>query len=479
MSNAPTLVWFRLDLRLEDNPALTAAVKRGGPVIPVHIHAPREEDPWAPGAASEYWLHQSLNALSASLECKRSRLIVRRGNTLETLRTLARETGAEAVYWNRRYEPAMRTRDEAVKTALRDDGLTAESLDSALLFEPWEVLTKQGGPYQVFTPFWRACLAKAEPSAPLPAPAKFPAPKSWPASESIDALGLEPAFNWAGGIHAAWTPGEAGAARRMDAFLEEVIGDYTANRERPDMQGTSRLSPHLHFGEIGPRQIWHALSTALSPSTAKGAEKFLAELGWREFSHHLLYHFPHVPSEPLRPAFANFPWADDPQSLRAWQRGRTGYPIVDAGMRELWTTGWMHNRVRMVVASFLTKDLLLPWQAGARWFWNTLVDADLANNTQGWQWTAGCGADAAPYFRIFNPVSQGEKFDPDGAYVRRWVPELAHVPAKWIHRPWEAPDAVLKQAGVTIGKTYPAPIVDHAEARIRALEAYETIKTSK
>ncbi|MCC6491261.1 MAG: deoxyribodipyrimidine photo-lyase [Candidatus Hydrogenedentes bacterium] len=479
MSNAPSLVWFRQDLRLEDNPALTAAVKRGGPVIPVHIHAPQEYDPWAPGAASDFWLHQSLNALSASLERKRSRLIVRQGSSLETLRALLLETGAEAVYWNRRYEPAVRIRDEAIKSALRADGLFVESFNGALLFEPWDVLTKQGCPYQVFTPFWRACLAATEPPDPLPAPAKLAAPDSWPASESIDALGLEPAFNWAGGIRTAWTPGEAGAAKRLEVFLENAIAGYTGDRDRPAIQGTSRLSPHLHFGELSPRQIRHAMKHALAPGATNGAEKFLAELGWREFSHHLLYHFPQVIDEPLRAAFSSFPWAKDLHALKAWQRGQTGYPIVDAGMRELWTTGWMHNRVRMVVASFLTKDLLIPWQEGARWFWDTLVDADLANNTQGWQWTAGCGADAAPYFRIFNPVSQGEKFDPDGAYVRQWVPELGQLPAKWIHKPWEAPSAVMKDAEITLGKTYPRPIVDHADARARALEAYETIKNSR
>jgi deoxyribodipyrimidine photo-lyase len=384
------------------------------------------------------------------------------------------------VYWNRRYEPAIRARDETIKNALSGMGCDAMSFNASLLFEPWEAATKQGNPYQVFTPFWKACLAGDEPAESLPAPAKIPAPKDWPASLELKALGLEPAIDWAGGIRSAWTPGEAGAARNLESFLEDTVLNYSDDRDRPDRSGTSRLSPHLHFGEIGPRQIWTSLRSQLAGSSKKGvntgAEKFLAEIGWREFSYHLLYHYPHVPNENLRERFNAFPWVKNEDTLRAWQTGRTGYPIVDAGMRELWATGWMHNRVRMIVASFLTKDLLIHWVEGARWFWDTLVDADLASNTQGWQWTAGCGADAAPYFRIFNPVSQGERYDPDGEYVRRWVPELKGLPAKWVHKPWEAPVAVKHDASITLGRTYSEPIVDHAQARVRALEAYGAIK---
>lgn len=480
MSTTPTIVWFRLDLRLDDNPALAAAVKRGGPVLPVFVHAPEEEGEWAPGAASNVWLHQSLKSLDASLRKKRSRLNILKGRSQEVLENLVRETGAGAVYWNRRYEPVTRARDEHIKAALRTMGCDAMSFNGSLLFEPWEIETRQGFPYQVFTPFWKACLCKHDPAEPLSASRKIPAPERWPASFELDALQLEPRPDWAGGIRDAWSPGEQGAAANLERFLEIALPAYTAFRDRPDAIGTSRLSPYLHFGEISPRQVWNAIRSHLAGASEKGvnvsAEKYLAELGWREFSYHLLYHFPQTTDENLRAQFNHFPWADDAQALAAWQKGRTGYPIVDAGMRELWTTGWMHNRVRMIVASFLTKDLRSHWRNGARWFWDTLVDADLANNTQGWQWTAGCGADAAPYFRIFNPVLQGERYDPKGDYVRKWIPELNKLPAKWIYKPWEAPENVLTEAGVTRGATYPQPIVDHAQARVQALEAYGAIK---
>ncbi|GMV93241.1 MAG: deoxyribodipyrimidine photolyase [Candidatus Hydrogenedentota bacterium] len=480
MSTSPAIVWFRQDLRIEDNPALATAVKRGGPIIPAYIHAPEEEGEWPTGAASKVWLHHSLSALDASLRDKHSRLIVLKGRSQDVLEGLVRDTGAGAVFWNRRYEPTIRTRDEIIKTALRDMGCDAMSFNGSLLFEPWEIETKQGDPYQVFTPFWKACLAKDDPAEPFPAPRKIPAPNDWPASLELEALRLLPGISWDQGIRKAWSMGEGAAAEQLNRFLEDAVADYDSSRDRPDIFGTSRLSPHLHFGEISPRQIWGTTQNHLAgisgKGAANGAEKFLAELGWREFSHHLLYHFPHVPNENLREQFNRFPWADDEKALRAWQKGMTGYPIVDAGMRELWTTGWMHNRVRMIVASFLTKDLLIHWLEGARWFWDTLVDADLANNTQGWQWTGGCGADAAPYFRIFNPVTQGERYDPEGDYVREWIPELANLPSKWIHKPWEASEVELSEAGITLGDTYPHPIVDHAQARERALEAYNAIK---
>jgi deoxyribodipyrimidine photo-lyase len=476
---APALVWFRQDLRLADNPALHAAVRRGGAVIPIYIWAPDEEGDWAPGGASKWWLHQSLKALAADLKREGSRLILRRGPSPDALRELAGETGAGRVYWNRRYEPLARQRDTTIKEHLGPDGLDAETCNSALLHEPWTIRNKSGRPFQVFTPFWRHCLSLDAPDRPLPRPREFPAPDKWPKSLPLEDLGLEPVPDWAGGLRAAWQPGEAGAKARLQRFLRHACVDYALSRNLPGAEGTSRLSPHLRFGEISPRQVWHSCARLLAGTTPTNwrQSQFLAELGWREFSYHLLFHFPHTPERPLRQEFERFAWRSAPGGLAAWQRGETGFPIVDAGMRELWTTGWMHNRVRMIVASFLVKDLLVSWTEGARWFWDTLVDADLAQNTQGWQWTAGCGADAAPFFRVFNPAAQGEKFDPDGVYVRRWVPELAALPDTWIHQPHLAPASVLNTAGVALGKTYPRPIVSHAIAREVALEAFRRLKS--
>ena len=473
------LVWFRNDLRLADNPALQAALKFNKPVIPVFIWAPDEEAPWQPGAATRWWLHQSLNALAAELQAAGSLLVLRTGPSLTTLQSLIKETGATAVYWNRRYEPAVITRDTFVKTSLREHGVEAESFDAALLHEPWTIENKSGKPFQVFTPFWKHCLTLPDPAEPIKAPKHVPAPAQWPASVALDQFALEPRVNWTGGMRAVWKPGSTGARAQLKRFAAAAFENYPEERNRPDHVGTSRLSPHLHFGEISPRQIWHALSPSAGQPAAWRSSQFLAEVGWREFAHHLLYHFPRTPTEPLRHEFKNFPCRDDPAWLEAWQRGRTGVPLVDAGMRELWTTGWMHNRIRMVVASFLVKNLLLPWQEGARWFWDTLVDADLAQNTLGWQWTAGCGADAAPYFRIFNPVSQGGKFDPNGDYVRKWVPELAKLPAKWIHQPWAAPTDELARASIVLGKTYPEPIVGLNISREVALEAYTRMRTAR
>ncbi len=479
----PILIRFRLDLRLAGNPALAAAVKRGGPVVPVFIHAPGEESPWPPGGASRWWLHQSLTTLDAKLRALGSRLSIRRGPMLETLRAIAKEVGADAIFWNRRYEPAVMARDATVEEALRRAGLTVKSFNAALLHEPWTVQNQSGKPFQVFTPFWRHCLNWADPDAPLRAPKHLLTPARWPKSLALDELELEPEINWTDGLRAVWQPGETGAAENLRRFLARAFAGYPDQRNRPDVAGTSRLSPHLHFGEIGPRQVWHAVRRLAArrglPEAAWRNSQFLAEVGWREFAHHLLFHFPHTPAEPLRANFKKFPWRKNAARLKAWQRGHTGYPIVDAGMRELWTTGWMHNRVRMTVASFLVKDLLISWQEGARWFWDTLVDADLASNTLGWQWTAGCGADAAPYFRIFNPTSQGEKLDPRGNYVRRWCPELAKLANEWIHRPHEAPPEILRTAGVEPGRTYPRPIVHHAAAREEALAAFSKIKRGK
>ncbi len=480
--NKTTLLWLRQDFRLADNPALDAAVKRGTAVLPVFIWSPQEESLWQPGGASRWWLHRSLRELDTRLREIGSRLTIRRGSALGSLQTLAKETGADAVVWNRRYEPAIIARDAVVKEALRADGLEAESFSAALLHEPWTIQNQSRKPFQVFTPFWRHCLTKPDPGEPLPAPATLSGPSKWPKSLALDELKLEPGINWAGGLHFAWQPGECGAAANLSRFMDSAFDDYSEQRNRPDAAGTSRLSPHLHFGEISPRQVWHGLSKMAAirglPIEKWRHSQFLAELGWREFAHHLLYHFPHTPTEPLRADFNKLPWRMDPAHMSAWQKGLTGYPIVDAGMRELWTTGWMHNRVRMVVASFLVKDLLIPWQEGARWFWDTLVDADLAQNTLGWQWTAGCGADAAPYYRVFNPTSQGERFDPNGDYVRKWCPELAGLPAKWIHQPENAPPAILLAARVELGRSYPRPIVNHSRARQAALEAFARIKSA-
>jgi deoxyribodipyrimidine photo-lyase len=480
--NKPALLWLHYNLRLADNPALAAAVEHGGPVVPVFIWAPEEEGEWPPGGASQWWLHQSLAALDQSLRRIGSRLVIRRGPTMETLRALIAETGAAAVFWNRRYEPAVIARDAKVKEMLRNDGIKLESFNGALLHEPWTIRNKSDKPFQVFTPFWKNCLTQADPDQPLTEPKSIPAPAKWPQSLALETLELEPKIKWAEGLHAAWQPGEAGAAKNLKKFLAQAFDGYSEQRNRPDVAGTSRLSPHLHFGEISPRQIWHGLRATAAkrglPTATWRNSQFLAEIGWREFAHHLLFHFPRTPVEPLRPEFKKFPWREDTAGLRAWQKGGTGFPIVDAGMRELWTTGWMHNRVRMIVASFLIKDLLLPWQDGARWFWDTLVDADLAQNTLGWQWTAGCGADAAPYFRVFNPVSQGEKFDPHGGYVRRWCPELAKLPDAWLHRPWETPVEILTRAGLQLGRDYPGPIINHAHAREAALAAFARIKSA-
>jgi len=480
MNPAPTILWFRSDLRLGDNPALHAALKRGAPVIPVFIWAPEEESPWEPGGASRWWLHQSLISLADNLRKAESRLIIRQGPTLKSLRELIEETGAQGVFWNRRYEPAVISRDQKIKQTFKDQGLMVESFSAALLHEPRTIANQTGKPFQVFTPFWKHCLKLPDPASPLSAPKKIPSPQQWPKCLSLDALKLEPTIPWAAGFRDYWHPGENGARLQLQNFLTQALADYGNDRNRPDRAGTSRLSPHLHFGEISPRQIWqavreHSEKNSVAENSWRNSQ-YVTELGWREFAHHLLFHFPQTTMEPLRGEFSKFPWREEPEFLRAWQKGQTGYPIVDAGMRELWATGWMHNRVRMIAGSFLVKDLLLSWKAGARWFWDTLVDADLAQNTLGWQWTAGCGADAAPFFRVFNPIAQGEKFDPQGHYVRQWCPELARLPDNWLHQPWFAPQEVLSQAGVQLGRDYPEPIVSHNIAREVALAAFAKMR---
>ncbi|MFT3780562.1 MAG: deoxyribodipyrimidine photo-lyase [Nibricoccus sp.] len=483
MSNSTVILWFRQDLRLRDNPALEAALATKQPIIPLYILDDSAEENWRLGGASRWWLHHSLAALDTELRNRGSRLVLARGESAEILDTLVAKSGASAVFWNRRYEPAIIERDRNIKESLTERGIETKSFNSALLFEPWEIANKQDGPFQVFTPYWRHCLAQPiAPEIALPGRMRLPVPTSWPQSPDLGALDLLPRLNWADGFGHYWQPGEDGAQKRLKAFLSKRVGDYDAARDFPFEDGTSGLSPHLHFGEIGPRQVWGA-ARALSKETGifplnTGVQRFLTEIGWREFGYHLLFHFKNTPELPLRSQFEAFPWAADPKGakLKAWQRGLTGYPIVDAGMRQLWQTGWMHNRVRMIVASFLVKHLRLSWTHGAAWFWETLVDADLASNTLGWQWSAGCGADAAPYFRIFAPVTQGEKFDPKGEYVRKWVPELTEVPAEYVHKPWEAPPLLLAAAGLKLGENYPLPVVDHAKARAEALAAFKSLR---
>lgn len=478
MNEKPIIVWLRRDLRIEDNPALHAAGNSGKPVIPAFVFD--ENESFALGSASRWWLHKSLAALGETLEQIGARLIFRKGQSAEAIQSLVVETDADTVFWNRRYAPAQVETDKALMTNLKDSGLTVKSFNGSLLREPWEIKTGSGGHYKVFTPFWRT-LQDAGPARKKAWPKirTIKGPAKHPKSDILDELKLLPRNpDWAGQFTNTWTPGESGAHLRLENFLDGLVDNYTEERNRPDLESTSRLSPHLAFGEIGPLQIWHAVNnkTQAAGIPRSQATKFLSELAWREFSHILLFHYENLHSEPLRQEFSEFPWRAGQDQLLAWQKGNTGYPIIDAGMRQLWQTGWMHNRVRMVVASFLVKHLLIPWQDGARWFWDTLVDADPANNSASWQWVAGCGADAAPYFRIFNPITQGEKFDPNGEYTRHYVSEIAALPDKYLQKPWEAPAEVLKKSGIVLGKTYPKPLVDHTKARMRALKAYDSIK---
>jgi len=474
------IVWFRRDLRLSDQPALDAACRRHDHVVGLYVHAPAEDGDWPPGGAQRWWLHHSLTALAAAVDAAGSQLVIRRGPAATALADLLTESEAAAVYWNRLYEPAAIERDRGLKAWLRNDlGVTAESFNGGLLTEPGRIATGTGGPYRVFTPFWRRVTAFGLDDEPLPFTRNLAGPGRRFASQPVAGLGLLPTVPWDAGLEASWTPGEAGALDRLDRFIAAILPGYDTARDRPALDGTSALSPHLHFGEVGPRQVVAAVRASRA-ADSRGAATYLSEVGWREFAHHLLYHFPQTPTEPLNERFRAFPWRDAESEaaadLRAWHAGRTGIPLVDAGMRQLWHQGWMHNRIRMVVASFLTKNLRLHWLVGARWFWDTLVDADLASNTLGWQWAGGCGADAAPYFRVFNPVRQGERFDPHGDYVRRWIPELAALSERDIHAPWNTPAARLRSAGVRLGTDYPEPVVDLAASRRAALAAFEAVK---
>lgn len=484
MTARPALLWFRDDLRLSDNPALRAAIERG-PLICLYI-LDTSPDRRPLGGAARWWLSRSLTALSEAIAAKGGELLILRGDPAELLPRAARGTGAGYVAWNRRYDKAAIELDKSLKATLIESSIEVESFNANLLNEPWQVTTKADGPFKVFTPYWRAVRERGEPSAPLPTPrqlskARLPAALRQQAL-AVSGLALEPtAPDWAGGLREAWTPGEDGARQRLNAFVGEAIAGYREGRDRPDKPSTSRLSPHLRFGEISPRQIWHVTTAALeagdTPGSVGDVEKFFSEIGWREFSYHLLFHNPGLASVNYDRRFDAMSWEKDETGLKAWQKGLTGYPIVDAGLRELWQTGWMHNRVRMITASFLIKHLLTDWRAGETWFWDTLVDADPANNPASWQWVAGSGADAAPYFRVFNPVTQGEKFDPKGIYVRRFIPELAGLDDKFIHRPWEAPAGELNKAGIVLGQDYPKPIIALDFGRQRALDAFAALRS--
>ena len=481
MTNPCIIHWFRQDLRLGDNPGLAHAAANG-PVLPVYILDDDNAAAHRMGAASRWWLHRSLNALNRALD---GRLVVLAGDAAQLLPAMARDCGATMVTWNRAYEPWRIDRDSGIKSTLIEVGIAAESFNASLLWEPWEVLKDDGTPYRVFTPFYRrGCLKAVPPRQPLPLPSSLGLVTDAVFAQgqgAIDALGLLPGFDWINGLDDSWAVGEVAAKDRLSAFLDDGLAGYKDGRNFPARRHVSRLSPYLHWGEISPNTVWYAVRDQMDSGACpeRDGDHFLSELGWREFSHSLLYHFPDLPRKNLQARFDHFDWRDDPTALARWQQGMTGYPIVDAAMRELWQTGYMHNRPRMIVGSFLVKNLRLHWHHGERWFWDCLVDADLANNSASWQWIAGCGADAAPYFRIFNPITQGEKFDPKGDYIRHYVPEIADLPDAFLCSPWTAPDAVLAAAGVRLGVTYPRPLVDAKASREAALAAFSALKAVK
>jgi len=470
MASNVHIVWHRQDLRLADQPAVSAAAR--GTILPVYILDDDAAGTWKLGGAQRWWLHHSLVALTASYKALGIDLILRRGDACKILSDMAAQHSAATIHATHHYEPYARRQESALgETAPCPVELHA----SSYLREPGAVTTGSGTPFKVFTPFWRAYQALGAPDAPGEAPTSLTG-LTGVDSDAIEDWALRPTTpDWSGGLRESWKPGETGAWSMMDAFDPSRVAAYGDMRDLPAHPGTSQLSPHMHFGEISARQVWHALASRME---IEAAEPFIRQLGWRDFSINLLTHAPDLAEQAWSPKFRDFPWREDAEALRRWQRGQTGYPIVDAGMRQLWQTGWMHNRVRMIVASFLCKHLLLHWRHGEDWFWDTLVDADLANNAAGWQWVAGSGADASPYFRIFNPIAQAQKFDPKGEYIKRFVPELAQMPTKFIHAPWTAPENTLSFSRVDLGRTYPNPMVEHSAARLRALDAYEQIKAA-
>ncbi|MCQ0988940.1 DNA photolyase family protein [Jiella sp. LLJ827] len=476
--SGPIVVWLRNDLRLDDNPALAHAAETGRPVVPLFVLDEDSPNVRPLGGAHKWWLHHSLESFARSLRGRGSQLILRRGKAKDHVLEVIDRVGATALFFNRRYDPASRKVDEDVVEALGDE-VSAEWFTGNLLHEPGSVETKSGGYYKVYTPFWKN-LSETEPRDPIDAPKGFSQPDTFPKSDELDDWELLPTKpDWAGGIREFWTPGEEAAHERLDHFCDELLADYHKGRERPFADDTSRMSPYLRWGEISPYRLWHeAAAYAARRKTIpdEALRTFHQELVWRDFNYHLLFNFGRLERDNFNDRFDGFPWRRSSEDLKAWQKGLTGYPIVDAGMRQLWHRGWMHNRVRMIVGSFLTKDLLIHWREGESWFWDTLVDGDIASNTAQWQWIGGSGADAQPFFRIFNPITQSERFDPKGEYIRNFVPELRDLPAKAIHAPWEADQKTLEEAGVALGETYPKPIVDHGEARERALAAYDEVK---
>jgi deoxyribodipyrimidine photo-lyase len=470
-----TIVWYANNLRVDDQPALIEAASRGS-VVPVYVYDPDYAGPSAMGGASKWWAHRSIEALRDRLKEMGSNLILRKGEPGAQLLKIAESVGADRVMYCESIEPDLQLREDDVEHTLGQHGIEVERFNMHLLWEIGSVMTKDGNPYQVFSPFWKMALKTGEPDEPLDAPTVLHAPDTRVESLGVDELGLLPDINWYARMEDRWTPGLKGARDRLSGFLNERINNYHDDRNRLDLPGWSAMSPHIHFGEVSVRRIWHTIAQDPEWSRVKGKEHYLREIGWREFAQHLINHFPRTIDEPLREKFKDFPWVKNPEQFDKWKRGETGYPVVDAAMRNLWAEGWMPNRARMIVASFLCKDLRISWEEGMAWFWDTLVDADLGSNTLGWQWTAGCGADAAPYFRVFNPVSQGTKFDPDGEYVRAWCPELGKLAKSVVHEPWTAKPMELAAAGVTLGEDYPEPMVDHKVAREEALEAFEKIK---
>jgi deoxyribodipyrimidine photo-lyase len=479
--STPIIYWYRNDLRLSDLRGMAHAAASGRPVLACYILDEVSQGAWRPGGASRWWLHQSLLSLSRDIEASGGRLYLARGEPAQILADLARQSGATDIYCCRQYEPWAAQLEERVYRKLATMDVSLKRFSGTLLWEPEIVANKAGTPFKVFTPFWRNCLTRDEPALPLGRPDKHTWYQGAGPGGALQDWQLIPSRpDWSQGWEEVWQPGEAGANAQLEAFLSHRVGDYGAGRDHPAQASTSLLSAHLHFGEISPARVFHRTreAIAVNPALAGDGEKFLSEVGWREFSHHLLFHFPHIPEKAFKVNFDAFPWVGSRDNLERWQQGLTGYPLVDAGMRELWATGYMHNRVRMLAASFLCKHLLIDWRAGQAWFWDTLVDADLANNACGWQWVAGSGADASPYFRIFNPVTQAQKFDRAGDYIKRWIPELSALPDRYIHQPWEAPEAILGQCGVRLGETYPLPLVDHRHARESALAAYGEVRAS-